>query len=425
MTEPDPIAALAAQLEELRGQLLRAEGGVGQVRARAGDDSGQVLMLRLEIKKLGEKIDAAIARREADEPQAPYWLGLSKEEHAARLAELRAWVERVGLVQYPSTSPSSPPCWPSHPAAVIELCTVMTEWVRIYGDPDNRPLQDALVWNDKWLPGVLGRLSRRDQVRRLGLPPGEVVAAGSDRRRATPDRPEGPGVLPLRRGLSASPAALADLHLGLGVARPRLVLPLSVARLPGGLKGRLGLGFAHRGLVNGRLGDLSAFRCPLGILPGQLVHLGAEGADVVPEPGQGLAAVLAALGRDLPRVPARLGAGRSPRSAPRRRRELSQQSPASVSPVRCAAPREHIPRPAAARPGVARLLARLPVRRGPRTGRSPHRSPGSAAPRPRPGPAGRPRPARSARPSAGPTSSGSIAGVSRGSAPPPRPPRRP
>jgi hypothetical protein len=42
---------------------------------------------------------------------------------------------------------------------VIELSTVMTEWVRIYGDPDNRPLQDALVWNDKWLPGVLGRLS--------------------------------------------------------------------------------------------------------------------------------------------------------------------------------------------------------------------------------------------------------------------------
>jgi hypothetical protein len=34
----------------------------------------------------------------------------------------------------------------------------MAEWIRIYGDPDNRPLQDALIWNDKWLPGVLGRL---------------------------------------------------------------------------------------------------------------------------------------------------------------------------------------------------------------------------------------------------------------------------
>ena len=55
----------------------------------------------LEVKKLSEKIDAATARRQADDPPAPYWLGLSRDEHAARLAELRAWVERVGLVQYP------------------------------------------------------------------------------------------------------------------------------------------------------------------------------------------------------------------------------------------------------------------------------------------------------------------------------------
>lgn len=52
-----------------------------RVPARSGPawrpDSGQVLMLRLEIKKPGQKIDAAIARREADELQAPYWLGLS------------------------------------------------------------------------------------------------------------------------------------------------------------------------------------------------------------------------------------------------------------------------------------------------------------------------------------------------------------
>ena len=159
MTEPDPIAALAAQLEELRGRLLRAEGGVGQVRARLETDSGQVLMLRLAIKKLGEKIEAAIARRDAEEPQAPYLLGMSKDERAAQLAELRAWVERVGLVQYAEYFAKLPPCWPSHSAAVIELSTVMTEWVRIYGDPDSRPLPDALVWNDKWLPGVLGRLA--------------------------------------------------------------------------------------------------------------------------------------------------------------------------------------------------------------------------------------------------------------------------
>ena len=34
VTEPDPIAALAAQLEELRGQLARYTGETGQLRAR-------------------------------------------------------------------------------------------------------------------------------------------------------------------------------------------------------------------------------------------------------------------------------------------------------------------------------------------------------------------------------------------------------
>jgi len=152
MTEPDPIEALAAQLAELRGQ-------IGALRARHGEDYGHVMVLLAEVKKLSEKIDASIVRRETDDPPAPYWLGLSREEHAKRLGQLRAWVEQVGLVQYAEYFGKLPPCWPSHPAAVIELSTVMTEWGRIYGDPDSRPLQDALVWNDKWLPGVLGRLA--------------------------------------------------------------------------------------------------------------------------------------------------------------------------------------------------------------------------------------------------------------------------
>jgi hypothetical protein len=159
VTEPDPIEALAAQLDELRRQLAVYTGETGHLRARLAEDSGQVVMLRLEIKQLGEKIAAAITRRAADEPQAPYWLGLSTEERAARLARLRAWVDQVGLVQYAEYFAKLPPCWPSHPAAVIELSTVMAEWVRVYADPDSRPLPDALAWNDKWLPGVLGRLA--------------------------------------------------------------------------------------------------------------------------------------------------------------------------------------------------------------------------------------------------------------------------
>ena len=56
MAEPDPVAALAAQLEELRGQLARYTGETGHLRAKLAEDSGQVVMLRLEIKQLAEKI---------------------------------------------------------------------------------------------------------------------------------------------------------------------------------------------------------------------------------------------------------------------------------------------------------------------------------------------------------------------------------
>jgi hypothetical protein len=160
VTEPDPIAALAAQLEELRGQLARYTGETGHLRARLEEDSGQVLMLRLEIKKLSEKIGAAIARRNADEPPAPYWFGLDGDEHAAELAELRAWVERVARVQWPGYMARIAPCWANHPEAVWELSNLMTEWSRIYGDPDSRPLQDALWFYERWLPGVLGRLAQ-------------------------------------------------------------------------------------------------------------------------------------------------------------------------------------------------------------------------------------------------------------------------
>jgi hypothetical protein len=160
LAEPDPVVALAAQLEDLRGQLARYTGETGHLRARLEADSGQVLMLRHEIKKLSEKIEAAIARRDAGEPPAPFWLGLSGDELAAALGGLQAWVERVACVEWPGYMDRIAPCWSNHPEAVRELSNLMTEWIRIYGDPESRPLQDALWFYERWLPGVLSRLSQ-------------------------------------------------------------------------------------------------------------------------------------------------------------------------------------------------------------------------------------------------------------------------
>ncbi len=160
MTEPDPIEALAAQLDELRRQLAVYTGETGHLRARLEEDAGQVLMLRLEVKQLSEKLEEATRKRAADDPPAPFWLGLSRDEHQARLGELREWVERVARVQWPGYMARIAPCWANHPEAAWELSNLMTEWVRVYGDPDSRPLQDALWFFERWLPGVLGRLAQ-------------------------------------------------------------------------------------------------------------------------------------------------------------------------------------------------------------------------------------------------------------------------
>ena len=63
MTEPDPVAALAAQLEELRGRLACSQAIVTSWNARLEREGiGGTLMLRHEIKQLTRKLDAEIAR---------------------------------------------------------------------------------------------------------------------------------------------------------------------------------------------------------------------------------------------------------------------------------------------------------------------------------------------------------------------------
>ena len=157
MTDPDEAAALAAQLEELRGQLARTRSDLGHVRARLETESGQVLPLLAEVKHLRERLDEAVAKRQLAPPPAPWWC-VPEAEGKAMLAELVEWVDTHLRRHYPDYLTRLPRCWPSHAEAVWELSTLHAEWDRIYGDPDNRDLQGALTFHDRWLPGALGRL---------------------------------------------------------------------------------------------------------------------------------------------------------------------------------------------------------------------------------------------------------------------------
>jgi hypothetical protein len=158
MTDSETPAALAARIDELRGAIARLQAIVAKWDGRLDEGIGEMMVLRLEVKHLSESLDEALSKRRLKPPPAPWWLGLSRDEYAARLAELQEWVERFACVQYPEYLAKLPPCWVNHPAAVWELSTLMTEWRRVYGDKDNRDLSAALWWHERWLPGVIARL---------------------------------------------------------------------------------------------------------------------------------------------------------------------------------------------------------------------------------------------------------------------------
>lgn len=174
--EPDPVEALAAQLDQLRTYVRSYATQTGHLRVTLDRHIAQVMMLLLVIKQFREQdiaqLRAQVAgittRRRAANPPAPYWVGLSDAEYAAQLAQLRAWVDGVALTQWPGYLDQLPFCWPNHPEAVWEFSNLKTEWTRVYADPNNRPLQDALWFFERWLPGALTRLRTAIKCDRSG-----------------------------------------------------------------------------------------------------------------------------------------------------------------------------------------------------------------------------------------------------------------
>jgi hypothetical protein len=158
VTDPDPVANLAAQLEELRGQLARSQGDIGYLRIKRDEDSGQVLMLLVKIKQMREELTDAIEKRQLKPPPAPWW-GVDAEQAEVMLADLRGWVDGFLARHYPGYLTRLPACWWRHMEAVWELSALRTEHERIFADPENGDQQGLLAFHDRWLPGVLARLT--------------------------------------------------------------------------------------------------------------------------------------------------------------------------------------------------------------------------------------------------------------------------
>lgn len=164
MTEHENLATIADQVAELRADLATMQTTVAQAMARLDTETGPVIILQTELKKVREQLDELTARRSQDaedsnstEPSAPRWDGRDPEAEAAQLAELRGWVEESLRVQYPGYLRSLAPCWPNHREALWELGVLQAEWTRVYGG-ETAPLADAQWWHERWLPGALNRL---------------------------------------------------------------------------------------------------------------------------------------------------------------------------------------------------------------------------------------------------------------------------
>jgi hypothetical protein len=165
VTDPGSADGLAAELAELRGQvgsllgqLARSQGEIGVLRERLEDSTGQTAMLLLQVKHFREELAEAVARNRLKPPAAPWWC-VSEAEGRAMLAELREWLDRFLRPHYPDYLAKLPGCVLAHGEAVWELSTLQAEWIRIYGDEDNRDLQGALNWHDRYLPDCISRLA--------------------------------------------------------------------------------------------------------------------------------------------------------------------------------------------------------------------------------------------------------------------------
>jgi hypothetical protein len=159
--EPTPpgdaaAAALAAQVASLRGQVRAIFARLD--RAGLTEDRN----LAAELTELAALITETLDTRPHG-PAAPYWIGLSPDDRAARLAELKQWTDTVVRAEY--SGYQLPACWAAHPHAIWELSTLAAEWDRTYNrkHPD---LNRALEFHDRWLPGTMRRIT--DITRRCG-----------------------------------------------------------------------------------------------------------------------------------------------------------------------------------------------------------------------------------------------------------------
>jgi hypothetical protein len=114
----------------------------------------QVQALDQRVERLSEELAQALTARKG--PAVIAWHELSPDQYATHLTDLAAWMDTF-LTVYPSAASSVRECWRAHKDAVTELGLIWCEFTRIYA-AERPSLDEALIFHDRWLPGVLKRV---------------------------------------------------------------------------------------------------------------------------------------------------------------------------------------------------------------------------------------------------------------------------
>ncbi|MGH3186578.1 MAG: hypothetical protein ACRDPY_21235 [Streptosporangiaceae bacterium] len=141
-TYPETLARLVTQVTGHKGQIAAL--------AQRADQTDQ------RLDHLTDEMTRALTVRKG--PAVIAWHELDPADYKAHLADLAAWLDTF-LAAYPSAAKSVSPCWQAHKDAVTELGLIWCEFTRIY-TAERPSLDEALIFHDRWLPGVLRRVQQ-------------------------------------------------------------------------------------------------------------------------------------------------------------------------------------------------------------------------------------------------------------------------
>jgi hypothetical protein len=169
MTGPPPggqdltLALLATRLRTLTSQVTGLQGRLEDTESTVAGHTvamAQVTELAQEVDRLAQLITGRSPAAGRAEPRAHprIWAAMDDGQSADALRDLARWVTEILLAGHPHVARVLPPCWPGHAAVVEELDWLYWSWEEWATDPQARS-QDAADWHDRWLPGVLARIT--------------------------------------------------------------------------------------------------------------------------------------------------------------------------------------------------------------------------------------------------------------------------